>query len=52
MTAVRPLAETSVFAAVLTLSCLCNCKLSSAELKDAASADTTAALVNAKDFVC
>ncbi|MFP3038119.1 MAG: class I tRNA ligase family protein [Candidatus Hodgkinia cicadicola] len=52
VTAVRPLAETSVFAAVLTLSCLCNCKLSSAELKDAASADTTAALVNAKDFVC
>lgn len=53
-TAIRPLVETVVLAVVIGLCrlCrLCNCKFSSAELKDAASADGTVMLINAKEDI-
>ncbi|MFP3038202.1 MAG: class I tRNA ligase family protein [Candidatus Hodgkinia cicadicola] len=45
----RPSTETLVLAVVLGISYLCNCKLSSAKLRDAASAAAVSVLVNAKE---
>ncbi len=47
--AARPLEEASIFAVVLGLGCLCNCKLGSAGLTEAGSGAAAAILVDAKE---